>query len=334
MTTTAPPRTRASDPPRGREATRRDRPARTDPRIAEALDAGALELLARIVAAGSFAQAARELGLTRAAISRRVAHVEQQLGTPLFARTTRALGLSEAGRRLAPRARAVLEAAEAARRSLRARSGEGLSGTLRITSVPSFGQAVLGPWLASFQALHPALRIELRFTNRRIDLLREDVDIAFRLTDRPPPDCIATPVLPFTVRAYAAPVPGIPLKTPADLAHNRCLVFGPPGEDLTLTWHSADGERREAVTLNPAMTGDDLGTLQSAARAAGGIVFAPDFCAREDLLRGHLVDALPGWHLPVAEGRHVQALTLPLPIAPEAGRALVRFVQDAARTPT
>lgn len=168
-------------------------------------DANALELFARIAAAGSFAQAARELGLTRAAVSRRVAHIEAQLGAPLFARSTRALGLSEAGRRLAPRARAVLEAAESARRGLRARAGDGLAGTLRITSVPSFGQAVLGPWLARFQALHPGLRIELRFTNRRVDLLREDVDIAFRLTDKPPADCVATPVLPFVVRAYAAP---------------------------------------------------------------------------------------------------------------------------------
>jgi DNA-binding transcriptional LysR family regulator len=127
-------------------------------RAPSAPDANTLELFARIAAAGSFAQAARDLGLTRAAVSRRVAVVEAQLGTPLFARTTRALGLTEAGRRLAGRARAVLDAAEAARRGLRARDsrGGGLAGTLRVTLVPSFGQAVLGPLLAHFQALHPS----------------------------------------------------------------------------------------------------------------------------------------------------------------------------------
>jgi len=293
------------------------------------LDANALELVARIVGAGSFAQAARELGLTRAAVSRRVAHIEARLGAPLFARSTRALGLSEAGRRLAPRARAVLEAADAARRALRARAGEGLSGTLRITSVPSFGQAVLGPWLARFQARHPGLRIELRFTNRRIDLLREDVDIAFRLTDRPPPDCVATPVLPFVVRAYAAPVAGVPLAAPADLAHNRCLVFGASTDEVTMDWRHDDTGETRRVTLQPAMTGDDLGTLQAAARAGGGVVFAPDYCVADDLARGLLVPALPGWQLPVPEGRAVQALTLPLAVAPEAARAVVRFVQQA-----
>lgn len=63
-------------------------------RAAPALDANALELLARIVAAGSFAQAARELGITRAAVSRRVAAIEAQAGVPLFVRSTRALALS------------------------------------------------------------------------------------------------------------------------------------------------------------------------------------------------------------------------------------------------
>jgi DNA-binding transcriptional LysR family regulator len=74
-------------------------------------DANALELFARIAAAGSFAQAARELGLTRAAISRRVAAIETAIGAMLFTRSTRALGLTPAGRRLAQRARAVHEAA-------------------------------------------------------------------------------------------------------------------------------------------------------------------------------------------------------------------------------
>jgi DNA-binding transcriptional LysR family regulator len=294
-------------------------------------DANALELFARIVAAGSFAQAARDLNLTRAAVSRRVATIEAQLGAPLFTRTTRALGLSEAGRRLAPRARAVLEATDAARRGLRARGADdaqGLSGSLRITSVPMFGQAVLGPLLARFQALHPALRIELRLTNRRIDLLREDIDVALRLTSRPPPDCVAVPVLRFVVRAWAAPVPGVPLSDPADLAHNRCLLFSPPTEGVTLTWqHEASGERR-GVAIEPAMVGDELGTLQAAARAGGGIYFSPDFAVRDDVQRGLLVDALPGWQLPVPESNLVQALTLPMNVAPQSARELVRFMRE------
>jgi len=303
------------------------------PPVAAGLDANALELFARVAAAGSFAAAARELGLTRAAVSRRIGGIEAQVGMALFVRTTRALGLTEAGRRLAARSRSVLEAAEAARRSLRARSAgagaEGLSGTLRVTSVPIFGQAVLGALLARFQARHPELRIELRFTARRIDLVREDVDVAFRLTERPPEDCVAQPVLPFVVRAYAAPRDGLPLPGPQALAQERLLLFGAAADELALTWLPDAGAAPETVTVQPAMVADDLGTLLAVARAGGGVVAAPDFCVAPDLAQGRLVDALPGWRLPLREGERVMALTLPLAAAPESARALVNFVRES-----
>ena len=185
--------------------------------------------------------------------------------------------------------------------------------------------------------------------------MREDIDVAFRMTEKLPPDCVATPVLGFRVRAYAAPVAGVPLRVPADLAHNRCLQFGLPVDELTLLWQRETGQREtgqrqtdqqsdagpgtasvgmqtQAVTLQPAMVSDDIGTLQAVARAAGGVIFAPDFCVREDLAHGRLVDALPGWHLPVPVGQVVQALTLPLQVAPASARALVHFVRDACAT--
>lgn len=304
-----------------------------------AVDAGDLELFARVVAARSFAAAGRELGLTRAAISRRVAALEAQLGLRLFARTTRAVGLTEAGRRLALRARAVHEAAEAARRSVRRGAlggepgeGESLGGSLRITSVPTFAQSVLAPLLAEFQALHPALKFELRLTARRMDLLRDDVDVAFRLTRRPPPDCVAVPMLRFEVRAYAAPGRE-PLRAgPADLAQSRCLVFGPPMEEVTLQWRHTDG-RQAAVTVEPVLVGDDLGTLARMAATGADVVFAPTFTAAELVAAGRLVDVLPGWQLVVPDGDTVQALMLPRPEGTEAARQLVRFVKarlDAA----
>ncbi|MCW5632319.1 MAG: LysR family transcriptional regulator [Rubrivivax sp.] len=297
-------------------------------------DAGALEFFARVAAAGSFAGAARELRLTRAAVSRRIAHVEQQAGVALFVRSTRSLGLTEAGRRLQARARAVLEAAEAARRGLRGRA-EGspdtqLTGTLRLTSVPLFGQTVLAPLLAAFQARHPALRLEIRFTPRRVDLLREDVDLAFRLTERPPEDCVAQRVLPYVVHAYAAPALGLRLGAPAELAAQRCLLLAAQGTDeVTLPWLAERDGRRELVTLQPAIVADDLGSLQAVARAGGGIVLAPDFCAVADLREGTLVDVLPGWRLPVPEGDAVMAITLPAAVAPAGARALVAFVREA-----
>lgn len=293
-----------------------------------ALDANALELFARVVAAGSFAEAARQLGQTRAAVSRRVAGIEAVLGRPLFARTTRSLGLTDTGRRLHGRARAVLEAADAARRAMQRERGE-LGGTLRLTATPSYGHAVLAPLLARFQHLHPGVCLDLLFTDRRIDLLGEGIDVAFRITRKPPPDWVALAVQPFTVRAYAAPAPGVPLDGPSALTRHPCLLFGAQGEAQLTQWVPTTGGDAVQLELAPSVSATSMDCLLAMARAGAGIVLAPDYCVAGDVAAGRLVDALPGWTLPVAEGDSVQALTLPGAAASDAARALVRFVIDS-----
>ncbi|MEH0167934.1 LysR family transcriptional regulator [Roseateles microcysteis] len=297
-------------------------PSRYRRTVAEAaLDANALELFARIAAAGSFAAAARELGLTRAAVSRRIAAIEEAVGLALFARSTRSLGLTEAGRRLHARAKLVREAAEGARLALRSQRDQ-LGGTLRISATPSFGRHVLAPLLARFQALHPALRYELFFTDRRVDLLREGLDLAFRITARPPEDCVAQPVRPFAVRAYGL---GPPLADLQALADQRLLLLGQHEEPLTSHWLS-DGPpaRRESLMLQASAWGGDMESMLAMARAGGGVVMAPDFCVPPGDV---LADLLPGWRMVVAEGEWVQALTLPVPAGSETARAFVAFVR-------
>lgn len=292
------------------------------------LDANALELFARVVQAGSFAQAARQLGLTRAAVSRRMASIEAQAGHKLLARTTRSLGLTEPGRRLAQRAQAVLDASEAARAALRA-SGAALAGRLRLTAVPSFGRAVLVPLLAEFQREHPGVQFELLFTDRRVDLLSEGVDVAFRITRQPPEDWVAERLMPLRVGAYAAPDAKGPWDGPGDLAQQTLLILGPARDELALTWQAADGRRLEQVLAGRRCTFSvDLDSLVGLARAGFGVVLAPDYCVAADLSAGTLLNRLPDWHLPWAEGSEIMALTLPHPLVSEAARTLVRFVRQ------
>lgn len=296
-----------------------------------ALDANAIELFARVVAAGSFAEAARHLGLTRAAVSRRIAAIETLAGQPLFARTTRSLGLTEAGRRLAERARAVHEAAGAARDALRA-SRAGLAGRLRVTATPNFGRSVLVPLLARFRERHPQVRFELVFTDRRVDLLRDQVDVAFRITRQPPEAWVAQAVLPFVVGAFAAPGRVAALAHPRDLAERHLMLPTAGADSVPLLWrHKASG-RSAQVTVNPAIASEDIDGLIALARAGAGIALAPRYSVQADLAERRLVDVLPGWHLPVAEGDTVQALTLAQPTAGDTARALVRFVREALAT--
>ncbi|WP_457353884.1 LysR family transcriptional regulator [Roseateles sp. P5_D6] len=309
----------------------------------EALDANALELFARIAQAGSFAQAARDLGLTRAAISRRIAAIENAVGLALFARSTRSLGLTEAGRRLHARARAVRDAAESARLALR-HARDQLDGTIRISTTAGFGRHVLAPLLARFQLLHPAVRYELFFTDRRVDLMREGLDIAFRVTSKPPEQWVAQPVLPFVVRVYGRGR-HTSAQEPQDLANAPLLLLGQGEEPVVTEWQHDDG-RRQSVSLQAVAWGSDLDGLVALARHGAGLVIAPDFCVEplralrdEDdaaagtpslgsLTAAALVDVLPGWRM-LAGIDTVQALTLPLPSGSETARALVRFVRQS-----
>jgi DNA-binding transcriptional LysR family regulator len=287
----------------------------------QALDANALELFARIAAAGSFAQAARDLGLTRAAISRRIAAIEQAVGLSLFARSTRSLSLTEAGRRLHARARAVRDAAEGARLALR-HTRDQLDGTLRLSASPSFGRQVLAPLLVAFQQQHPAVRLELFFTDRRVDLLREGLDLAFRVTNRPPEDLVAQPICRFDLRVYG--LPGETLAAPEALTGQTLLLLGQQEEPAATQWQHQDGRRAE-VSLQASTWGTDLDTLIEMARHGGGLVIAPEVCVPAS---HGLVDRLPGWRM-LAGIDQVQALTLPLPAGSENARALVRFVKEA-----
>lgn len=304
-----------------------------------ALDANALELFARIAQAGSFAQAGRELGLTRAAISRRISAIEEAVGLVLFARSTRSLGLTEAGRRLHARARAVRDAAEGARLALR-HTRDQLDGTLRISATAGFGRHVLAPLLARFQALHPAVRYELFFTDRRVDLLREGLDIAFRVTSTPPEAWVAQPVLTFQVHAYGLEGHAL-LSDPRQLNGLPMLLLGQGEEPYESQWLSDAGERL-TVSLQASAWGSDLDGLIALARHGGGVVLAPDFCVETSGdLEGlgwrnapsgpALRNVLPGWRLLVGV-ESVQALTLPVPAASETSRALVRFVRDSLRS--
>lgn len=298
----------------------------------EALDANALELFARIAQAGSFAQAARDLGLTRAAISRRIAGIESAVGLALFARSTRSLGLTDAGRRLHARARAVRDAAESARLALR-HARDQLDGTIRISATPGFGRHVLAPLLARFQAVHPAVRYELFFTDRRVDLLREGLDVAFRVTSTPPEAWVAQPVLKFAVHAYQ-PAGRATLNGPVDLANASMLLLGQSEEPFASHWQHDDG-RLEDVMLQASSWGSDLDGLVALSQHGAGVVLAPDFCVEavrgvpENAPRANgLTNALPGWRL-LAGLDTVQALTLPMPAGSETARALVRFVRES-----
>lgn len=298
--------------------------------LTPSLDADALELFARVARAGSFSLAAQQAGQTRAAVSRRIAYMEQRTGQSLFLRTTRSLTLTATGRRLLPHALAVLDAADQARGTLTSVHA-GLAGSLRITSLPSFGTTVLPTLLLKFRALHPEVNYDLILSDRRVDLQREGVDIAFRVTRKPPPDWVARPFLQFHVRAYGAPGSWAPMAHPEALTSAPLLLLGPVSMNPEMHWLRRDGSDAVICARAPAaVQSDDLTVLVRLAEGGMGVVLAPSYCVRDAVAAGRLVELLPDWDLDIRQGNTVQLLTLPRPQLSAVARAFAKFVKEQA----
>nr|WP_315463592.1 LysR family transcriptional regulator [uncultured Rhodoferax sp.] len=304
------------------------RPSTRKETLTPSLDADALELFARVARAGSFSLAAQQAGQTRAAVSRRIAYMEQRTGQSLFLRTTRSLTLTATGRRLLPHALAVLDAADQARGTLTSVHA-GLAGSLRITSLPSFGTTVLPTLLLKFRALHPEVNYDLILSDRRVDLQREGVDIAFRITRNPPPDWVARPYLQFHVSAYGAPGPWAPMEHPEALTSASLLLLGPVSMNPEMHWLRRDGSDAVICARAPAaVQSDDLTVLVRLAEGGMGVVLAPSYCVRDAVVAGRLVALLPDWDLDIRQGNTVQLLTLPQPQLSAVARAFAKFVQE------
>lgn len=134
-----------------------------------------------IVAAGSISAAARELRLSPASLSKRLARLEVRLGARLLNRTTRRMTLTMEGQRLHTDLQAIQAALVAAEQGVTGRQ-EAIGGPLRVTAPTSFGRMHLAPWLADFLAQHPSITLDLDLSDGYVDLLEGRFDVALRIT--------------------------------------------------------------------------------------------------------------------------------------------------------
>ena len=129
---------------------------------------------ARIVEAGSFAEAARRAGTTTSAVSKALSRFESQHGVRLLHRTTHALSLTEEGERMLMLARGLLEEVSQVESALSGIGGEGASGRVRISVPSSFGRVCIMPALPAFLAAHPEIALEMHFSDAMVDLASGD----------------------------------------------------------------------------------------------------------------------------------------------------------------
>ncbi|WP_207553719.1 LysR family transcriptional regulator [Teichococcus deserti] len=290
-----------------------------------------LSALLAVAEAGSFTAAAERMGRDASVLSRRVAALEQSLGVRLLTRTTRRVSLTEAGAAYCRRIQPLLEELASAGREASEHAARP-QGLVRVSLPVTFGRHWVAPLVPRFLLEHPEIRLELRFSDRVVDLVADGFDLAIRVAARPLRDSSLTlrRIAGYRNMLVAAPsylaVAGVP-QAPEELARHACLGF--TGHADYPDWVLARGEARHR--LRPAFRlATDLSemALQAAVEGAG-ITLTPDWLAGPGLRDGRLAEILPGWGGPGQGG--VYAVLPPGHLVPARTRLFVEAVTKAIR---
>ncbi|WP_027457049.1 LysR family transcriptional regulator [Dechloromonas agitata] len=286
-------------------------------------DLNLMAIFARVVEAGSFAEAARRMGTSRSAVSKAVAKLERALGAHLLNRTTRYLSLTEIGASVAEHCTRMLEEASEAEKLVGSLSSE-VRGTLRVSASVAFGTLHVAPALARFLPLHPELTIDLSITDRWVNLAEEGFDLAIHVTGDPQLNLVARPLAPVRRKLCATPEyfrrHGIP-QSPADLVRHNCLDYTRSGEPGRWRFTGPQGEI--VVPVNGTLHVDDDEALSQAVLGGLGVGLLPTFIIGRALQDGNL-QAVLSEYIPVE--RHVYALYLPTRHLPSKVRVFIDFL--------
>ncbi len=258
-----------------------------------------LAVFVRVVDQGSFTAAADELGMSKAVVSKYISRLEARLNARLLNRTTRRLTLTEAGMMLFEKGRSALADLAEAEQDVARLTGEP-RGVLRVSAPQAFTLMHVCPHLPEFLARHPALQLDLQLDDRLVDLVRERVDVAVRITQLADSSFVAHRLAPCRMVVFASPTyikkHGVP-KSPADLLQHNCLTYSLLR--VSQEWRfQAPGGRQIEVSVRGNLRCTSTEALKNAALGGCGIVLCPTFYVGEELTQGHLVELLPGYRIP------------------------------------
>jgi DNA-binding transcriptional LysR family regulator len=260
-------------------------------------------MFVKVVELGSFTAAARDLQLPKSTISRKVQDLEARLGVQLLHRTTRKLGLTEAGSAYFERCRGIsraLDEAEYAATRLQAEP----RGWLRVVAAHSVASAWIAPLLGDFHTRYPDIQVELLLSDERMDLIERELDVALYVGPLPDSTLVARRLASIETAVYASPKYvaryGEP-KHAEQLASHRVLA---------ITWHRRNGRylwpmshagQTGEYAVRPQLVSNDASMLHGPLLAGEGLVLACEFSMRPHLRSGAVHRVLSGWRGPRLE---------------------------------
>lgn len=259
---------------------------------------GAIPVFVAVADNGSFAAAARKLGITKSAVSKRIGGLEAHLGAQLFHRSTRSISLTEAGEIYLAHAVQALGSAQEAEDAVAALQGDPV-GHLKVSAPMSFGQLHVAPAIPEFLRLHPGITLELSMDDRFVDLVDSGMDLALRAGSLPDSALIARKLAPIHSVIVAAPAyldrAGAPLH-PQDLMDHDCLHYAYSRDPLEWKFIGDDGEI--AVRTKGRFRVNNSEALCTTLVAGLGIGRLPTFIAGAHLAAGQLQRVLPDFLMP------------------------------------
>jgi len=246
---------------------------------------------------GSFAAAARYLNVSPAMVGRRIRSLEDRYATKLIERTTRTQRLTERGEQFLPRAEALVEALDGLHDF--PDSGE-LGGRVRISGPVTLGMKRLPAILTRFSAEHPKVRVEMTLSDRRVDLVAEDYDLAIRIGQLQASSLVSRRIGTYRLVCCASPAylaaHGTP-RHPAQLAGARCVVNLNLAPRHRWTFLSSSGTP-VAIEVTGSLHLENDEVQRAVAIEGAGVVYLPLDAVEADLAAGRLVRILGGWKLP------------------------------------
>src|SRR3984893_19056235 len=255
-------------------------------------------VLAAIAEGRSFARAAEALGLTRSGVSRALSRLEDRVGVRLLDRTTRAIALTDEGRRLYSEVGPLLTGIEDA---VTETSGASVAvrGRLRVNVDAFFSHLLLAPHLPELLALYPDLSLELVARDQLGDLVGEGFDIAVRFGTPPVSSLVSMKLLDTRTVTVASPAylkrHGEPV-APSDLANHACIQVrdSSTGQPIE-AWQFRRGDEIVEVRTSGRLMVTEFGTMLGACLQGVGIARVKAIGVRHLIEEGAVVDLLPAW---------------------------------------
>jgi len=265
-----------------------------------------LGFLVTLAGSGSLSAAARELSLSKAAVSKRLAHIEGRTGVPLVMRSTRRMSLTPEGEVVVERARRILGEIEELDQLL-VRSTQLPQGLLRVNATLGFGRSHVAPVISRFVKRHPGVDVQLQLSVNPPPLTDDAFDVCIRFGGPPEARVIARRLAPNRRLLCAAPDylarHGSPA-TPQDLVRHNCIGIR-QGDEAYGTWRLATGKgtrrRSETVKTRGNLATNDGEIAVHWALEGHGILMRAEWDVAPHLKSGRLVQVLPAWETPEAD---------------------------------